>query len=391
MRTRLVSLDVMRGLTVALMIQVNNPGSWAWTLSPQLTHAQWHGCTMTDLVFPFFLFSMGGAMALSLERRRAAGAPRGALLRKVVRRGGLILLLGLVLGAFPFGLPLDPTAARAFTPSLVIDNLAHLRLPGVLQRIAGCWLLAASLIVLCPRPRSRLAAAGVLLLLWETAMRAPLVAGWGAGSFAIADNFARWLDLRVLGEAHLLSTGGLASDPEGLLPTLTATLTTLLGFAAVAWLQRRPLTLVRLSRLALAGAALAAVGAVLAPLEPVNKQLWTFTYVLVTGGLAAIALAAAAWLVDVRLWRRGLQPFEACGFNPLLVFWGSGLLARALGASRWSIGGADPVSLRTLLYRHGFADWAGPEAGSVLFAFAMVVFWMGVAWVLYRRGWAWRV
>lgn len=390
MRQRLVSLDVLRGWTVALMILVNNPGSWAHVPAP-LRHAAWHGCTPTDLVFPFFLFSMGGAMALSLDRRRAGGAPRAALLRQVLRRGALILLLGLALGAFPFGLPLDPQAARAFAPSMVTDSLSHLRIPGVLQRIALCWLLAASLIVLCPRARHRAAAAVLLVALYEAAMRAPLIAGWGAGSFAQADNFARWLDLRVLGEAHLLHAGGLASDPEGLLPTLTATVTTLLGFAAVAWLQRGAVTAGRLGRLALLGAALAAVGALLAPLEPVNKQLWTSTYVLVTGGLAAAALAAAAWLVDLRGWRRGLRPFEACGFNPLLVFWGSGLLARALASSRWSIGGAEPVSLRTLLYRNGFADWAGPQTGSVLFAVAMVALWMGVAWVLYRRGWAWRV
>lgn len=390
MQQRLVSLDVLRGWTVALMILVNNPGSWAHVPAP-LRHAAWHGCTPTDLVFPFFLFSMGGAMALSLDRRRAAGIPLAALLRQVLRRGVLILLLGLVLGAFPFGLPLDLQAARAFTPSAFTDSLVHLRIPGVLQRIALCWLLAASLIVIFSKMRHRAAAAGVLWLLYEAAMRAPLIAGWGAGSFAQADNFARWLDLRVLGEAHLLSVGGLVSDPEGLLPTLTATVTTLLGFAAVAWLQRGAMTTARLGRLTLAGAALAAFGALLAPLEPVNKQLWTSTYILVTGGLAVLALAMAAWLVDLRGWRRGLRVFEACGFNPLLVFWGSGLLARALAQSRWPVGGAEPVSLRTLLYRHGFAAWAGPEMGSVLFASAMVALWMGVAWVLYRRGWAWRV
>jgi predicted acyltransferase len=252
-------------------------------------------------------------------------------------------------------------------------------------------LLAASLIVVLPKTRHRVAAVGVLWVMYETAMRAPLSAGWGAGSFAQADNFARWLDLRVLGETHLLSVGGLASDPEGLLPTLTATITTLLGFAAVSWLQRGAITAPRLGRLALLGAGLAAVGWLLVPLEPINKQLWTTSYVLVTGGLAAVALALAAWLVDLRGWRRGLRVFEACGFNPLLVFWGSGLLARALAQSRWPVGGGEPVSLRTLLYRNGFADWAGPQSGSVLFAVAMVALWMGVAWVLYRRGWAWRV
>ncbi|MBK6736113.1 MAG: DUF5009 domain-containing protein [bacterium] len=392
MRHRLVSLDVLRGLTVALMIQVNNPGSWEWSLSSQLRHAAWHGCTLTDLVFPFFLFAMGGAMALSLERRLRDGEARASLLRHSLRRGGLIILIGLVLNAFPFGLPLDPTAARAFTLQSVADSFSHLRLPGVLQRIGGCWLLASTIIVAWPGQRRRIAAAAVLLLLYEVAMRAPLLDGWGGGSFEAADNLARWIDLQVLGAGHMLSVGvDGGSDPEGLLSTLTATLTTLFGFAVVSWLGRAPLATRRLAALALAGAGLAAVGRLLAPLEPVNKSLWTATYVLLTGGLACVALAAVAWLVDIRGWRRPMLPFEAFGFNPMLMFFGSGLLARLLVNARWSLAGGTPTTLRTLLYRHAFVPWAGPEWGSVLFASAQVLVWMTVAWVLYRRGWAWRV
>jgi predicted acyltransferase len=392
MRTRLVSLDVMRGMTVALMIQVNNPGSWEWTLSPQLTHARWHGCTMTDLVFPFFLFAMGGAMALSVERRRLDGEPRASLLRHAAIRGFKIMLIGLVLNAFPFGLPLDPTAARSFTFSAVVDSLAGMRFPGVLQRIAGCWLLASMIIIVWPGTRRRLIAAATLLLLYETAMRAPLVEGWGRGSFAAADNLARWIDLQVLGAAHMLSVGVKGgSDPEGLLPTLTGALTTLLGFATVKWLGLGPLTPRRLGRLVLAGVALAALGRLLAPVEPINKSIWTSTYVMFSGGLAIATLAAAVWLVDVRRWRRLLRPFEACGYNPMLMFFGSGLLARVLVNSRWSLGGADPITLRTLAYRHAFVPWAGVEWGSLLFATAQVLLWMAVAWWLYRRNWSWRV
>jgi predicted acyltransferase len=392
MRQRLVSLDVMRGATVALMIQVNNPGSWQWSGSSQLRHAAWHGCTLTDLVFPFFLFAMGGAMALSLERRRQAGEPVGALARQAMRRGLSIILLGLVLNAFPFGLPLDPTAARAFTPGAIAGSLAEVRLPGVLQRIGAAWLLAAGVIIAWPDLRRRLAAGAGLLLLYEVLMRLPLVDGWGRGSFAAADNLARWVDLQVIGPARLLSLGpDGGGDPEGLVPTLNAAVTVLLGFAAVGWLGRAPLSGRRLARLAGAGALLAASGLLLAPLEPVNKSLWTSTYVLLTGGLAAVALAAAAWLADVRRWRRALQPLEAFGYNPLLMFFGSGLLARVLVNSRWSLGGGEPITLRTLGYRHLFVPWAGVEWGSVLFATAQVLLWAGVAWLLYRRGWAWRL
>ena len=389
MRQRLVCLDVLRGATVALMILVNNHGSWAHVPAP-LRHAEWNGCTPTDLVFPFFLFIVGGAMALSLEPAREAGAPRGPLMRKVVRRGVLIILLGLALNLFPAGLPLDPTAAHAFKPYFVTAAVEHLRLPGVLQRIGACWLLAASLIVLVPQARRRLAVAAGLLVLYEALMRLPIVPGWGAGSFGQTDNFAHWVDLHVFGATHLLS-GAQNTDPEGLVPNLSATLGTLLGFAVVRWLTKGPMVTVRLVRLLGAGAALAGLALLLRPLEPINKHLWTPNYVMYTGGLAMMFLAFFAWAIDVRGWRRGLRPFEAYGFNPLLVFWGSGLLARLLSHSRWSIGGADPVSLYTLIYRNVYASWAGPMAGSVLFAVGMVLFWLAVSLVLHRRGWAWRV
>jgi predicted acyltransferase len=392
MRQRLVSLDVMRGLTVALMIQVNNPGSWYWRPVYQLTHAPWHGCTLTDLVFPFFLFAMGGAMALSVERRRLGGEPPASLLKHAARRGLTIVFIGLVLNAFPFGLPLDPTAARAFSFSSVVTSLADLRLPGVLQRIGAAWLLATPIIILLPQRRRRIAAGVALVLLYELVMRLPLVEGWGRGSFEAPDNLARWIDLHILGAAHMLSVGVKGgSDPEGLLPTLNAAATTLLGFATVAWLGREALSWRRLLRLGLAGLGVAAVARLAVPLEPINKSLWTTTYVLFSGGLAMTALAASAWLVDVSGWRRPLRPFEAAGYNPMLMFFGSGLLARVLLYSRWSVGGAKPEALRTLLYEHAFVPWAGQEWGSLLFATAQVILWMAVAWQLYRRGWAWRV
>ncbi|MBK8164930.1 MAG: DUF5009 domain-containing protein [bacterium] len=392
MRQRLVSLDVMRGATVALMIQVNNPGSWEWSGSSQLRHALWHGCTLTDLVFPFFLFAMGGAMALSLEHRRAAGERPTALARQAARRGLTIILLGLLLNAFPFGLPLDPTALRAFTPAAMAQSLAEVRLPGVLQRIGATWLLAAGVIIAWPDTRRRLVAGAGLFLLYEAVMRLPLVDGWGRGSFEAVDNLARWVDLHVIGAARMLSVGTEGgSDPEGLVPTLNAAVTALLGFATVAWLGRAPLSWRRLACLAGAGALVAAAGLAAAPLEPINKSLWTSTYVLLTGGLAAIALAVAAAVADVLGWRSLLRPLEAFGYNPLLMFFGSGLLARVLVHARWSLDGAAPVTLRTLGYRHLFVPWAGVEWGSVLFATAQVLLWAIVAWILYRRGWSWRV
>ncbi|MFN2372128.1 MAG: acyltransferase family protein [Candidatus Krumholzibacteriia bacterium] len=382
---RLVALDVFRGLTVALMILVNNPGSWAHVYPP-LRHAAWHGLTPTDLVFPFFLFIVGAAMALSLDRRAAAGATRADLLRKIAARTALIFLCGLLLGGFPFGLPLSAEAAADFGPGRVAESLRTLRVMGVLQRIALAYGAAALVVTVWPRARARLAAGLALVAAYELLMRLPLVAGWGAGSFAPVDNFARLVDLTVLGEARIWRSGGLACEPEGLVSTLPAIVTVLLGHAAGRLLRvGRPLA-DRLRALLAAGAAGTAAGVLLALLEPVNKQLWTVSYAVLTAGLAALVLAVCLALIDGRGWRRGVRPAVIFGLNPLVAFLGSGLLARVLGLVRVPGGEGATVSLRHWLYTSLAEPAAGPAGGSLLYALANVAFWLAVLWAMDRRG-----
>lgn len=378
---RLVAVDVFRGLTVALMILVNNPGSWSH-VAPGLGHAAWHGLTAADLVFPFFLFIVGVAVSLSLERRAEAGAARGALTGKILRRALLIFALGLLLGGFPFGLPLSAEAAAEFGIDDVAASFAGLRIMGVLQRIALCYLVVGLVAVHVQGVRGRLLAGGVLLLAYEILMRAPLVDGWGAGSFDLADNFARWCDLAVLSESHVWSGAALPFEPEGLVSTLPAAATTLAGLFA----GRRLRTAVRPRRdLVLAGAVALAVGLARAPFEPLNKQLWTVTYFTVTAGLASLALALCSWLVDVRGWRRGALPAVIYGSNPLVAFVGSGILTRILVLARVGDGSGGAVSPQAWLYREVLTPLAGSLGGSVLHALLHMLFWLAVLWWLHRR------
>jgi predicted acyltransferase len=370
LKDRLVSLDVFRGLTVALMILVNNPGSWAH-IHPPLRHAAWHGLTPTDLVFPFFLFIVGAAVSLSFARRLEAGATRGGLVRKILGRSAVIFACGLFLNGFPFvgeGSGLD-----------------SLRIMGVLQRIALCYLAAGLTVVLVRGHRGRLLVMAGLVLAYELAMRLPLVPGWGAGRFGLADSFARWVDLRLLGEAHLYRTAGVAFDPEGLVSTLPAIVTTLLGFFAGEVLRARGDLAAKLRRLAVAGLVLIILGSATAPFEPVNKQLWTFSYVLITGGLALVVLTLCSWMIDVRGWRRGTRPAVVFGSNPLVVFVGSGLLARTLGLIEVAGTDGGTQSLQRAIYSGLLEPVAGPVWGSLLHALLHAGLWLAVAWWLWSR------
>ena len=366
------------------MILVNNPGSWAH-IHPPLRHAAWHGLTPTDLVFPFFLFIVGVAVSLSFSRRVDAGAGRTDLVRKIVSRSVIIFFLGLFLNGFPFGIPLNASMAAEFSLSDIPAVFEGLRVPGVLQRIALCYLLAGLTVVSTRKTRDRVLISAGFLVLYELLMRLPLVAGWGGGSFALADNFVRWADLGLLGENHLHKIGDVAFDPEGLVSTLPAVATTMFGFFAGEFIRSsRPWT-EKLRLFGVWGAGLSVLGLIYCRLEPVNKQLWTVSYVLLTGGLAMMTLAASSWMMDVRRWRIGTMPMVVFGSNPLVAFVGSGLLARVLVLVQVTGSEGQPVSLKRWLYEEVYAAVAGPVNGSLLFALTVVVFWLGILWVLYRR------
>ena len=360
---RLLSLDVFRGATVAAMVLVNNPGTWD-AVYPPLRHADWHGWTPTDLVFPFFLFVVGVAIPLALGPRLARGEARAALLGRIARRAAVIFALGLFLHAFP------------------TFDFATIRIPGVLQRIAVCYLVTAALFVTTSWRVQAGAAATALLAYW-TAMTLVPVPGFAAGDLSKEGNLAAFIDRAVLGP-HIWRVGRVY-DPEGLLSTIPAVATTLAGLLSGQWLRAaRDPRRVALG-FAAAGALATGAGLLWGVWFPINKPLWTSSYAVFTAGLALLALAACHWVVEVSGWRGWTPPFVAFGVNALALFFLSTLVARILVVVRVPVDGGRSVALQAVVFEHVFASWASPVNASLAFALATVLVWLALMWILYRR------
>lgn len=371
---RLVSLDAFRGATIAAMLLVNNPGSWNDVYSP-LLHAHWHGWTPTDLVFPCFLWIVGVAMTFSFARRVEEGADRGRLMAHIWRRAAIIFVLGLLLNAFPFGL----LPAHHF-------YFATLRIPGVLQRIAVCYLAAAAIFLRTGWRGQAAWAAGLLAAYWAILKLIP-VPGHGAGGLEALGSLPWWVDSHLLA-GHTWSGAPVPGfDPEGILSTLPAIATTLLGALAGHWL-RAPATGQRKTLgLFLAGGIFLAVGAVLNRWMPINKNLWTSSYTIFMAGWAMVMLAVFYWLIDVRGWRRWATPLVVFGINAIVIFVLAGVVARLLGLISWTTGGGATTNLKQFVYQRLFIPWANPCNASLAFAATFVVVHLAIAWGLWRKHW----
>jgi predicted acyltransferase len=349
------------------MLLVNDPGSWGH-IYPPLRHAAWHGWTPTDLVFPFFLFIVGVTTHLSLSARRARGATERELLRQVLRRALVIVLLGLLLSAFPF---------------FPAERLAHLRIPGVLQRI-GVVYLVTGLLVLRTSARTQTAVAAVLLLgYWMLLVLVPVP---GVGPAALAPPEATlpaWVD-RLLLSGHLWDQTK-TWDPEGPLSTLPAIASCLLGVGAGRWITRLLPLAERINGLFAAGAIGLLLGSIWNWVFPINKNLWTSSYVLFTGGMACVALATCMWLIEERRSTWWTRPFVVFGVNPIVAFAGAEATARLIYSVIEVPCAGDTVPLQTALYRSLFAPWLPPEAASLAFALAFVAVWYVLLDLLYRR------
>jgi predicted acyltransferase len=352
---RLLSLDVFRGLTVAAMVLVNNPGTWQ-AVYPPLRHADWHGWTPTDVIFPFFLFIVGVAIPFAL----VPPASR-ALIIRIVRRAAVIFALGLLLNA-----------AFGFDPGTI-------RIPGVLQRIAVCYVLAALLFV-TTRARTQAVVAAVLLGGYWAAMTLLPVPGYGAGDLSKEGNLAAWIDRAVLG-SHVWRASRVY-DPEGILSTLPALATVILGMLAGHWLRSGRPPAQESAGLLAAGIASTLGGLLWSVWFPINKALWTSSYVLLTGGMAAVALALCHHLIEALGWRRAARPFAVLGTNALLLFFLSTLAAVML--IRIGAGGR---TLHRAIFETMFAPWAAvPEIASLAYAVAYLATWWVVMWAVQRLG-----
>jgi predicted acyltransferase len=392
-RERLLALDVFRGLTIAGMLLVNDPGSWSH-IYPPLEHAEWHGWTPTDLIFPFFLFIVGVTTHLSITARRGRGDDERAIRRQILRRGALIFLFGLLLNWFPF-FQWGPIAGNS-SPSFfdrVAERLEVLRIMGVLQRI-GLAYMAAALLTLRTSIKQQVVILATLLFGYWFAMTLIPVPDTGVlGVFAINTkdaHLAAWLDRlvfdwRAYGLGNHLWVGSVTWDPEGLLSTLPAIGTAMLGVMAGRWIsQPRPLA-ERLNGLFAAGALGMMVGLMWNWSFPINKGIWTSSYVVFTAGVACVTLATIMWIVDVHGWRQWTKFFVIYGMNPIIAFVGSGILARLLYSILKVTYRGERVSVVEAIYRT-FVSWGlEPINASLAFALCFVALWFGMLWVLYRR------
>jgi predicted acyltransferase len=342
------------------MILVNDPGSWQFVYPP-LRHAEWHGWTPTDLVFPFFVFIVGAAISLALSRKKEEGAGKGDLYLKIFRRSVLIFALGLVLRLIPH---FDFTA---------------LRIPGVLQRIALCYLFAA-LLYLHSGSKARLGVAVLILAGYWAAMKLWPVPGYGAGVLDYKGNLASYIDLRFLA-GHLYEP---TFDPEGILSTFPAIVTAILGTLTGDWLRTSSRPATKTIGLFGAGVVLTGFGLILHPYFPINKKLWSSTFVIFTAGAALLLLAVLYFLIDGRGWKRWATPFFIFGTNPITAYAGSILMVKLLTLVKVSSGG-ETTTLPVWIYQHLFVPWAGNLNGSLAYAVCYVLLWLVLVTPLYRK------
>ena len=360
---RLVSLDVFRGITIAGMVLVNNPGSWEHIYWP-LQHASWHGWTPTDLVFPFFLFIVGVAITLAFGNRVESGGSKRDLYLKVIKRSLIIFAIGLFLNGFPY------------------FSLSELRIPGVLQRIAVCYLIA-SIIFLETKIRTQVAITFALLLIYWFLLRLIAAPGFTAGDLTKEGSLPSFIDRVVFGK-HVWAEAKVY-DPEGLLSTIPALATTLIGVLAGHWLRTKQSAYEKVAGLFVAGAICVALGWAWNSLFPINKALWTSSYVLFTGGLALQLLALCYWVIDIKGYRRWAKPFEIFGVNAIALYVGAGLMAALLGLIKVTGADSKKIPLGGWIYDNLFASWASPINASLAFAIVFVLVWLALMWVLFRR------
>lgn len=363
--SRLVSLDVFRGATVAGMMLVNNPGSWSH-IYPPLRHAEWHGWTYTDTIFPFFLWIVGVAMAFSLARRTENGADRTKLALHVVRRSLIIIAVGVFLHAFP-----------SF-------DFSTIRLPGVLQRIGICYLFAGVVVIFSGRTIQMAWIGALLSVYWALMLFFP-VPGYGAGSLQPIGNFAQYVDSLLL-SGHMWSQTKVW-DPEGIVSTLPAIATVLFGTMTGHLLRSARSPEAKTALMFVVGNLLLLAGIILDQWLPINKSLWTSSYSMFMAGLALNVFAVCYWMIDIKNWKGWTKPFQIYGMNALTIFFLAGFLTKLSIMIKLTDSEGATLSLRTALYTMLFVPLASPINASLLFALTNVLFFFGIAYVMYRRQW----
>ena len=364
-RDRLMSLDVFRGATIAAMLLVNDPGTWNAVYAP-LLHAPWHGWTFTDVIFPFFLWITGVSMTLSTAKRISRGAGRADLMLHAFRRSVIIFAIGLFLAGYPY------------------FNFSSIRIPGVLQRIAVCYLIAAA-IYLTTTIRGQIQWTGGLLVIYWLLMKLYPVPGYGPGILEKDGNFAQYIDSLLL-SGHMWASSK-TWDPEGIVSTLPAIATTLFGILTGHILRARKTPAEKTAWMFVMGNALLFYGALMSLWLPINKNLWTSSYSVFMAGLAANAFAFCYWVIDVMGYRKWALPFRIYGMNAIIIFALSGLLGKTALIVKITESDGSRTSVWAYVFRHVFAPLAAPINASLIFALTYVALFFGLAFVMYRRKW----
>lgn len=352
---RYYALDVFRGMTIALMILVNTPGSWTYVYAP-LRHAKWHGLTPTDLVFPFFLFIIGTAMMFSFSKFDFCRTKE--LYLKIFKRTLIIFILGIIIQLF-----------AAFRGGF---DFEHFRIMGVLQRIALAYGVSAILVLRFKIQQLWIIVIMSLIGYWQ-------LLAW-SGGYELKTNFIRIFDLTILGENHLWTGNGLPFDPEGLLSTVPSIMTIILGFFAGVMIHTTNDQKDNVKKMIIMGIGLTLIGWVWSFTMPINKQLWTSSYVLVTAGIAFIILAILIRVIDINGHKKPFRSFEIFGTNSLFVFAASGLWINIMLWIR-----VNDKTLYSYMYTDWFVPLAGNLNGSLLFAIAHVVSWWFILYFMYRK------
>ncbi len=359
MSKRLISLDVLRGITIAGMILVNDPGSWEYVYAP-LRHAEWNGCTPTDLVFPFFLFMVGIAITIALGKRMESGTNTSGLIKKIVKRSLIIFLIGMLLNGFPY------------------YDLSSIRIPGVLQRIAVVYLICSLIFIKTTWVGQLRWAISLLVGYWFLMNYIP-VPGIGEPNLEPTTNLGAWLDNLLL-NGHLWSASKVW-DPEGILSTLPAIGTGLSGVLVGHLLKTSISETTKVTWLLVIGAICIFLGLFWGLSFPINKPLWTSSYVLYTSGIAMQCLAICYWFIDVLGYKAWTTPWVAFGINALSAYVLSGLVARLLGLIE--IG---DQSLKRWIFENLFLSWLDPYNASLAFAIVFVLCLFVPSWMLHRKG-----
>ena len=355
-QTRIESLDVLRGLALALMLLVNNPGSWSAVYGPFL-HAQWHGLTPTDLVFPFFLFVVGASMACSLRGQiQGAGLPWIS----IIKRSFLLFFIGFILQIIPFDQAPDSW-----------------RIMGVLQRIGLCFLLVAIIIAIIKERWLLLAGVIILVAYWLILLSA------GQAPYSVENNLVRHIDIAILGSTHMWHVKGMPFDPEGLLSTMSASITVLSGYLISAKVLHHKTDRQQILNLLSVAVVLLAIGLTWSVWHPINKNLWTGSFVLVSSAAACFSLALIILLCRVPGIKTVLYGLRVYGSNPIFIYVAAWLFSVFL--NRFTVTVADQSnSIKGWIYSN-FQSVMSDKLASLLFATLFTAFFYLVAWVLYKK------